>query len=403
MQAIAQKDPLVEYQRQGFQMFRVVEDTYRQIASRQIFLVQPAIVQTPQRRRQMREYRPELQMGASERPTQQTVRKSGGTPGPQQTLLVRQRQEVQTLPHARRQSLRQIPASRLTRAMLQIGEFEVYLFNDATAYMDPGGLFGLVPRVLWSRYHTADDRHLIRTATHNLLIRAAGLNIIVDTGFGNSLTDSQRRFLHIDEFDGTQRGLAALGVSAADIDIVINTHLHDDHCTGNFRTNEDNSRAPAFPNAEYLVQRREYHDATQLNERTRATYRAENYVPLHESGQMRLLDGDAEVLPGVTAIVTPGHTPGHMSLRIESRDQRAAFLCDMASLAVQIERLAWMTSFDVEPLVTLETKRRWQKWALENDALLIFPHDAIKPAGRLTQDEGGRLAVQPQKLEYDSP
>ncbi|MCY4062359.1 MAG: MBL fold metallo-hydrolase [Chloroflexi bacterium] len=286
--------------------------------------------------------------------------------------------------------------------MFQIGDIEVYLFNDATTYMDPGGLFGLVPRVLWSRRYRADERHLIKTATHNLLIRAAGVNIIVDTGFGNNLSDSQRRFLHIDEFDGTHRGLKALSLAAADIDIVINTHLHDDHCTGNFRLDSDGSRAPAFPNAEYLVQRREYDDATHLNERTRATYRSENYVPLHQSGQLRLLNGDTEMAPGVTAIVTPGHTPGHMSVRIESRDQRAAFLCDMASLAVHFERLAWMTSFDVEPLVTLESKRRWQQWALETNALLIFPHDPETPAGRLTQGEGGRLSVIPEEPLYDN-
>jgi len=286
--------------------------------------------------------------------------------------------------------------------MFQIGEIELYLFNDATAFMDPGGLFGLVPRVLWSRYHTADDRHLIKTATHTLLIRAAGANIIVDTGFGNNLTDSQRRFLHISESDGTRRGLDVLGISAADIDIVIDTHLHDDHCTGNFRRAADGSLAPAFPSAEYLVQRREFEDATKLNERTRATYRPANYVPLLQSGQMRLLKGAAEIAGGVSAIVAPGHTRGHMSVRIESDGEHAAFLCDMASLAVHFERLAWMTSFDVEPLVTLETKRRWQQWALDTEALLIFPHDATTPAGRLTQDERGRHSVIPEPVKYDN-
>ena len=279
--------------------------------------------------------------------------------------------------------------------MFKVGDIEIYLFNDATVYMDPGGLFGLVPRALWSRRYSADERQLVRCASHNLLIRAAGLNIIVDTGFGNCFSDSQRRFLHISESDGTQRGLAALGLTADDIDIVVNTHLHDDHCTGNFRLDPDGRRAPAFPKAEYLVQRREYEDATQLNERTRGAYRPENYVPLHESGQLRPLDGEGEIAPGVTGLLTPGHTPGHMSVRIESGGEQAAFLCDMASLAVHFERLAWMTAFDVEPLVTLETKRRWQSWALEANALLIFPHDAITPAGRLTRDEGGRLRVQP--------
>ncbi len=287
--------------------------------------------------------------------------------------------------------------------MFRIGDIEIYLFNDATAYMDPGGLFGLVPRALWSRYYSADERHLIETATHNLLIRAAGLHIIVDTGFGNNLSESQRRHLHIDEFDGTQRGLAALGLSAADIDIVIDTHLHDDHCSGNFRLDADGARAPAYPKAEYLVQRREYEDATHLNERTRGTYRPGNYVPLYEAGQLTLLDGDTEIVSGVTAVATPGHTPGHLSVRIESGGEQAAFLCDMASLAVHFERLAWMTAFDVEPLITLETKRRWTQWALETKALLIFPHDKIKPAGRLTHDERGRPTVETEQLLYDNP
>ena len=287
--------------------------------------------------------------------------------------------------------------------MLQIGDIEIYLFNDATAYMDPGGLFGLVPRALWSRYYSADERQLIGTATHNLLVRAAGANIIIDTGFGNSLSDTQRRFLHINEFDGAHKGLTALGIAPADIDIVINTHLHDDHCTGNFRLDADWRRAPAFPNAEYLVQRREYEDATHLNERTRATYRPDNYVPLLETGQLRLLDGDSEIVAGLRALVTPGHTPGHMSVRIESRGQQAAFLCDLASLATHFERLAWMTAFDVQPLVTLETKRHWQQWALETKALLFFPHDASRPAGRLTQNERGRPTIQPVSVEYDNP
>ncbi len=287
--------------------------------------------------------------------------------------------------------------------MFRIGDIEIYLFNDATTWVDPGGMFGLVPRVLWSRYLAADARHLIQTANHNLLIRAAGRNIIVDTGYGNCLSESQRRRGGITDFDGTHRGLQSLGIAPADIDIVIDTHLHDDHCTGNFRLSAGGSRAPAFPNAEYLAQRREYEDAIHPNERTRATYLPDNYVPLYESGQLRLLDGDCEVAVGVTVMLTPGHTHGHTSVRIESGGQHAAFLCDLASLAVHFERLAWMTAYDVEPLVTLETKRVWQQWALETNALLIFPHDIVRPAGRLTLDKRDRPKIQPVDVAYDNP
>ncbi len=287
--------------------------------------------------------------------------------------------------------------------MLSVGDIDIYLFNDATAWVDPGGIFGLVPRVLWSRYLEADERQLTPLAHHNLLLRLGDTNIIVDTGFGNCLSESQQKRYAIRHSDGTQAGLAAIGLSAADIDIVVNTHLHDDHCSGNFRINAAGQREPAFPNAEYLVQRREYEDACQPNERTRATYSLENYQPLHKSGQMRLLEGDYMIAPGIEALSTPGHTPGHMSLRLESAGQQAAFVCDLASLAVHMERLAWMTAFDVEPLLTLETKRRWQAWALETRALLIFPHDLNRPAGVLTKQDSGRVALDVVAATYDYP
>lgn len=287
--------------------------------------------------------------------------------------------------------------------MITIGDIDIYLFNDASNWLDPGGAFGLVPRRSWSRYLPPDDRNLVPFAYHNLLIRAAGKNIIVDTGYGNCLDAAGRARLRMTQHDGTHAGLGALGISADDIDFVVNTHLHDDHCTGNFRLTESGRRRPAFPNAEYLVQRREYQDAIAPNERTRATYLAPNFLPLFESGQMRLLDGDSEIVPGLQAVVTPGHTPAHMSLRIESRGQHAAFLCDLATMAIHFERLAWMTAYDVEPLVTLETKRLWQRWALETDALLIFAHDTIKKAGRLRQTEKGFLTVEPLDWPYDNP
>ncbi len=287
--------------------------------------------------------------------------------------------------------------------MFRIGDIEVYLFNDAATWVDTGGMFGLVPRALWSRYYAVDARHLLKTATHNLLIRAGGQNIIVDTGFGNCLSAAQRKRRSVTDFDGTHAGLTALGIAPADIDIVIDTHLHDDHCTGNFRLDAAGARQPAFPNAEYLVQAREYHEAMQPNERTRATYLPANYQPLYESCQLRLLEGDSEILPGIDALVTPGHTPAHMSLRLASQGAQAAFLSDLASQAIHFERLGWMSAYDVEPLVTLETKRHWQKWALATQALLIFPHDALRPAGRLIENEQGRLTVQPVEVEYDNP
>lgn len=279
---------------------------------------------------------------------------------------------------------------------LEIGAMTVHVINDCTYKVDPGGAFGLVPRALWQRYFEPDADHLIPMIENCLLIQADGRNIVVDTGYGDKLPEKMRAILRFERPDGGLiGGLQRLGIAPGDVDLVINTHLHGDHAGGNTRYNEDGAAVPVFANAEYVVQRREYEDATHPNERTQATYLSENIQPLIDSGQLRLLDGDTEFAPGITGVVTPGHTPGHMSVRIESGGQAAAFICDLASYAVHFERLGWMTAYDLEPIVTLETKREWQRWALETGATLIFVHDPLRPVGRFTLNADAKPEVVP--------
>jgi glyoxylase-like metal-dependent hydrolase (beta-lactamase superfamily II) len=136
------------------------------------------------------------------------------------------------------------------------------------------------------------------------------------------------------------------------------------------------------------------------NERTRGTYYPINYQPLIEGGRMTLLDGDSEIVPGVWSVITPGHTPGHTSIRFEREGQHALFVADMASYAVHFEKLGWMTAYDVEPLITLETKRVWQQWALATGATLIFQHDPVVHAGRAYMD-GDKLHIERLNVDYD--
>lgn len=285
--------------------------------------------------------------------------------------------------------------------MIEIGDIRLHLICESSYYMDPGGVFGLVPRALWSRYATPDASHLIAMVSTVLLVQTAGMNVLVDTGQGDKLAEKMVSFLRLERPGGGISGaLARLGLTSADIHLVIDTHLHGDHCGGNTAFDDAGGVVPVYPNAEYVVQRREYEDALRPNERTRATYIAANFQPLVESGQMRLLDGDTDLAPGVRGVVTPGHTPGHMSVVIESQGQRALFVCDMASYAVHFERLGWMTAYDVEPLITLETKRSWQQWALEHNALLVFVHDPDRRAGRLELDERGQPLLHPVYEPY---
>lgn len=280
--------------------------------------------------------------------------------------------------------------------MLSIGDLRIHMINDHFLKVDPGGAFGLVPRVLWSPLLPPDENHLVPMLANCLLVQVAGKNIVVDTGYGDKLSEKQKANLEFKRPHGNLvEGLARLGLSPGDIHLVIDTHLHYDHAGGNTKYGEDGQTPePVFPNAEYAVQRREYEDAMHPNERTRATYLPINYEPLQVSGQMRLLEGDSELAPGVYGVITRGHTPAHMSIRFESGDQHGLFVCDMASYAIHFERLGWMTGYDVEPLETLETKRRWQKWALETNAILFFPHDTQRPVGHYVMGDDGKATVQ---------
>jgi glyoxylase-like metal-dependent hydrolase (beta-lactamase superfamily II) len=281
--------------------------------------------------------------------------------------------------------------------MFSVGDFEIHLVSDGQVMVDGGGPFGLIPRKLWGRTLKPTDDNLVPMALTCMLVKVGGKNILIDTGLGTNRLD-ERALSHWQltrPHGSVMDGLARLGIAPDDIDLVLNTHLHSDHCTGNTFYDEDGAPQPSFPNAQHYVHQIEYDDATHPNERTRATYFADSYVPLVESGQMTILDEDeAEILPGIRMVRTPGHTPGHMSVVLESNGEHGLFVCDMASFAVHFERLAWIAAYDLEPLITMESKRKWRKWAIEHDALLFLVHDSQIPVARLVEDENGKPRMQ---------
>jgi len=283
----------------------------------------------------------------------------------------------------------------MTQPVIQLGDIQIAPVSDGTMHVDAGGVFGLTPRSLYRSYLEPDANNLVPMELRCLLVRAAGKTVVIDVGLGDKLTDKMKQNWGLERPNGGLRDhLAQHGVRVEDVDLVIDTHLHADHCSGNtiFGPNGQELR-PVFPNAEYVTQRREYEDAMRPNERTRATYQPYNYQPLVENGQMRLLDGDTDILPGIRGVITRGHTPAHMSILFESGGEYALFVADMASYAVHFERLGWMTAYDVEPLYTLESKRHWQQWAIDTNALLIFDHDPNICAARFVQDGDRRRLV----------
>ncbi|HIC93895.1 MAG TPA: MBL fold metallo-hydrolase [Anaerolineae bacterium] len=274
---------------------------------------------------------------------------------------------------------------------MRLGKVDLHIVSDGLFRIDGGGHFGLVPKVLWEKIVEPDQLNRIPVALNCLLIESEGKRILVDTGFGDKLSAKERDIFDIAGRERLLSHLRRLGVAPEDVDIVVNTHLHSDHCGGNTIL-RDGEVVPTFPRAEYWIQRLEWADALFPNERTRATYLAHNFVPLERHGQVRLLYGDTRVTSEVRCVVTRGHTRAHQSVIIESEGEFAIYLGDLAPWAVNMERLAWVAAFDVEPLETIETKRRIRNWALEKNALLIFGHDPRIQMGYL-REEGGKYRV----------
>ncbi len=276
---------------------------------------------------------------------------------------------------------------------MKLGSVELFLLSDGQFRLDGGSIFGVVPKVLWEKVLPADELNRIPMALNCLLILSEGKRILVDTGYGQKVAAKQRDILVLQRHDGgLLDSLQRLGFAPGDIDVVINTHLHPDHCGGN-TVYRDGSAVPAFPAAEYWIHYREWSDACHRNERTSKTYLAADFAPLQEADQLRLVYGNARVTGEVRCVATRGHTRGHQSVVIESEGQTAVFLGDLAARAVHLERLPWTTAFDIEPMQTLKAKRAMRDWACEKRAVLFFGHDTQTPAGRLHK-EGDQFLVE---------
>lgn len=280
----------------------------------------------------------------------------------------------------------------------ELGSWRIHAIQAGGQRLDGGAMFGVVPKVLWQRKIEADERNRIQMGMRCLLIEHPDGLVLIDSGAGNK---EDRKFIDIygmelqadvpeQRADETalEAGIRAAGFTPEDVKVVINTHLHFDHAGGNTRRDADGAVVPTFVNATYVVQAGEYAWATNTNERTAASYFAPNFLPLQESGRMHLVDGDVEIVRGITARKTPGHVPHHQSLLLENDGARALFLGDVMPTVNHVP-LAWIMGYDVEPLRTLESKRALLRDAAAEDWLLIFEHDAFHAWGTVVPDAKG--------------
>jgi glyoxylase-like metal-dependent hydrolase (beta-lactamase superfamily II) len=277
-----------------------------------------------------------------------------------------------------------LPLSRTTT----VGSIRVHALEAGVQLLDGGAMFGVVPKPLWERRIPADLRNRIPLALRCLLIEAPHALVLVDTGVGNKGKEKFQDIYGIsNEGDPTrlEDAIRDAGFKPNDVDIVLNTHLHFDHAGGDTFRDERGRVRVSFPDARHVVQKGELDFAYSKNERIQASYITENFEPVSRDGLWDLVEGVGEITKGVSVVPTPGHTPFHQSVMIESAGEVACFLADACPTTAHLP-LPWIMGYDLEPLVTLETKRGLWHRARAEDWLLIFQHDPRTPWGRLDPD-----------------
>ena len=275
----------------------------------------------------------------------------------------------------------------MTTSSIQLGALELTPLFDAYFRLDGGAMFGVVPKPLWEKRTPADERNRIHLATRPLLVRDGSTRLLVDAGIGNKMDAKSTDIYAIDRSYNITHSLAEAGLSAADIDVVLASHLHFDHFGGATMRDESGIVRPTFPDARYVVRAAEWDDATHPHERNRASYLQEDFVPLKAAGVVDLFQADQEIMPGVRVEWTGGHARSHQVIYIESGGKTAVFVADMIPTAAHIDE-PWIMGYDLYPMDTLAFKRGFIREAIDREYLIFFEHDPDIAAGYIREHNG---------------
>jgi methylmalonyl-CoA epimerase len=282
------------------------------------------------------------------------------------------------------------PARESQTTRFKLGNFELISLCDGFIALDGGAMFGSVPRSLWEKKTVPDERNRITLAMRPLIVRGAR-TMIIDAGLGDKESGKFCDLYRVERERHLDHALADAGLTVDDIDIVVASHLHFDHA-GGFTMRDANGRLrPRFPRAQYIVRRGEWDDATHPHERNRASYLADNFVPLADAGVLQLVDDDQTIMPGVRVRLARGHTAHHQIVVIESGGRSAAFVADLMPTTAHLPD-AWIMGYDLYPMDTLASKKAFAKEALEREMLVFFEHDPTVAAAYIRQRDGKRVA-----------
>ncbi len=279
----------------------------------------------------------------------------------------------------------------LVRARTQVGDFELTVCTDGTYKLDGGAMFGVVPKTLWQKRAAADEQNRILLGLNTVVVHTGQHTVLIETGIGNKQPAKLREIHENQEL--LPSSLAAAGISVEEVDFVINTHLHFDHCGWNTTLQPDGSVTPTFPNARYFAHRGEVEHGRLQLERDGVSYLSPNYEPLIESGQMTLVDGhDMVVCPGIRVELFPGHTAQMMGVHIESKSQHACYISDLIPTSAHLDT-TWAMGYDLDPLETIVQRKRFYQQAIPERWLVLFTHDHRTPMARIGLNEKQKPVV----------
>ena len=275
----------------------------------------------------------------------------------------------------------------LIRARTTLGDFDLTVLTDGAYYLDGGAMFGVIPKPLWEKRARADAKNRILLGTNTVVVRNGKHTVVIETGIGNKLAPKQQEIYENKAL--LPSAFAAAGIRLEDVDVVIDSHLHFDHCGWNTTLLPDGSVVPTFPNARYYAHRGEVEHGRLQLERDGVSYIAANYEPLIASGQMTLLTGPVEIVPGISVDIYPGHTAQMMAINIASAGRTASYISDLIPTSAHLD-LTWGMGYDLDPLRVIEERKRFYARAIPEQWLLLFTHDHLTPMGYVELNEKGK-------------